>query len=600
MGCACGKTPKTKPGAKPQPSKTAPSRPKLKLGEAAEARSSSKIFSDQQKPTPEIVIVPSKHSNLKQQSLGQRTPAERALSISEQPPAIYAEALKQLKSPPGEPEELRSALRRSPSNRRSVAPKTQSFAEQDVFKNTAKNLDGIETRKIYHLKSSTELLDQRETLAKARKSVSAIQEQEKLEKAFVGPARVEGPKLTLKGRPILGTNHSGAVVGEQPNSAGFCSLDKIAPLTPLKPRTKSKDYKGLLKEQVQEQATDPNKQKPPTNSRSGKQLVINLSREPLSSVRREGSMSSKRLSLRLRGSGEKIIPFDENPKLPRLAEKSGDPKLGFEGLEIEISPVKKSHEFRFSAGENSVPKGKQSSWMEPTDRETRGQTKDSQALQSSSHQNHGHQLDQQLTLSNFHPLQLTAKHKGILSLYDIRKPSLTSSRRDNAGSGVVERNLRSGGDLADKMPQNFAHEPYPSSKQVVLSSCSSEEVNRAFNRALDQGHLNDHRPQMTLDSGSKRKSIRGKEILQSVKNLGSLPNVVMSVEELTESKPRFKQPSASKQRSGVSPADHHHHHQQEQDPDNDEQSRDLSLALALESKSLEDSHAHLSFVGSVV
>lgn len=593
MGCACGKTPKTKPAAKPQPSKMAPSLPKLKLGEAAEARSSSKIFSDQQKATPEIVIVPSKHGNIKQQSLGHRTPAERALSISEQPPAIYAEALKQLKSPPGEPEELRSALRRSPSNRRSVAPKTQTFAEQDVFKNTGKNLDGIETRKIYHLKSSSDLLDQRETLAKSRKSVSGIHEQEKLEKAFVGPARPEGPKLALKGRPILATNNSGAMVGEQANSAVHGSLEKMTPLTPLKPPTRSQEPKDLGKEQAQQQQNDPNKQKPPAKSRSGKQLVINLTREPLSSLRPgKSSSSSKRLSLRIRGSGDKIIPFDEKPNMPRLAKNSGNPNFDFQGLDIDISPVVKSQAFKFSAREDSVAKAKRDSWIEPTDRDTRGQTKDSQPGHGSWHQHIGQQPDQQLTLSNFHPLQLTAKHKGMLSLYDIRKPSLAISHRDNPVAGVIERNLKSGGNLTEKMPQNFQHEPYSSNKQVVLSSCSSEEVNRAFNKALDQGHLNDHRPQFTLDSASKRKSILGKDLLQSVKNLGSLPNAVMSVEELIESKDPAKQPSASKLQAGIRPA--------EQQIDRSEESRDLSLALALEGKSLEDSHAQLSFVGSVL
>lgn len=503
MGCACGKPTKTQPSSRPQFSKVkiSPDRLKPKANDPLEVRSSSKVFSElEQRAVSKVVLVPPKQNNIKQQSAGHNTPAELPLSISEQPPAIYAEALKQLKSPQGEPEELRSALRRSPS-RRSAVPKTYTSAADDLSKGLAKNLEGIETRKIYHLKSSSELPDQRSTLAKVRKSVSGTAENGLLKHAFVGASNSTGPKLALKGKPIFGNNQTPISTGEVVHLEQRGSLGKTTPAGDLQ----TKDSPG---EELKDQPAQSILKKGLSKSRSGKQLTFNLPCGPLSAVRQSKvSLSGKRLSLYSRGSGEIIVPFDGQISMPRLARNRGNVNFDLKALELDLSPVHKSQALKFSENEDSFFKLKRASGLEPTDRNTGGLTKESQPAQGSWKQLDKHQADQQLTLSHFHPLKLTAKHQVMVSLYDIRKPSLASSRFDAPAVKVVDRNLQSGGNLTDKMPQRTSQQSH---KQVVLSSCSSEEVNKAFNKALDQGHLNDHRPHFTQDSSAKRKSVRGR------------------------------------------------------------------------------------------
>lgn len=80
-------------------------------------------------------------------------------------------------------------------------------------------------------------------------------------------------------------------------------------------------------------------------------------------------------------------------------------------------------------------------------------------------------------------------------------------------------------------------------------------------------------------------------MLQSVKNIDSLPKGAMSVDEFLERESPIY-PAGSTPLRGGSPRENKFEY--------NNKSQDLSLALALESKSLEDSHGQLSFMGSVL
>src|SRR3990167_8351790 len=189
MGCASGKQSKTQPNSQVRGGKNKPKIEKSRIidkQEDCEIKSSSKVFSDpKNKPAQEVVIVSSALRKPTQKSAGFRTPANPPLSISEQPPANYTEALMQLKSPPGEPHTLQLPANLMDGWAPSGSKPSQIQAGQ------AKHL-ALSVGKSPSTPASDRLFG---GMAPS------------LEKAFTTQNNKEVPKLALKSKPIMSTHH---------------------------------------------------------------------------------------------------------------------------------------------------------------------------------------------------------------------------------------------------------------------------------------------------------------------------------------------------------------------------------------------------------
>ena len=618
MGCASGKQSKTQPNSQVRGGKNKPKIEKSRIidkQEDCEIKSSSKVFSDpKNKPAQEVVIVSSALRKPTQKSAGFRTPANPPLSISEQPPANYTEALMQLKSPPGEPHTLRQEALKSPSNRRSLNSKTLQLPANlmDGWAPSGSKPSQIQAGQAKHLALSVGKSPSTPASDRLFGGMAPS-----LEKAFTTQNNKEVPKLALKSKPIMSTHHlpngkdsslhqaSHSGQKEQASIEVKLNLKSTSAVNAV-PVTKHSGRKLSLYSSSRSRVDLPQigmealRSSVPTPKLPfyGNHAPSHTKLAGPTTVRHQPVVIDQVHPLEF-GSispvASKIYP-DASADAPK---KPADTQKEMNKLFLNLSPVNKPRvglksptDIHEKADLISLPK-KRASLVGNTDLDTQHPSKASNGGETTSRVEI-HPLAK-APLSGFHPLQPTSKHKNMMSMLHLRntvtqpgteRGPVQSARKVKLPTGESAINLASQQPVAQ-----------PQTRKTVLSSNSSDE-SQAFDEIVD-AQLNKRIQPVTqadhLPKGieQQRRSLRGKELLSSIRHIEH--QVVADKQKQLKGMGRQIE-SGTQQREQEQSVPNVWH--AGGDPDDD--SGNLSLALALEGKSLEDSRACLSFEGSVL